>query len=788
MLMKEGNTLSSFEIVLPANVVETCYVLRPEEGTEFLATNVAKRTTTRMKLKKQIDSSVRIQLTVHSLIEADSMQPENVKIEDAVLWSNEQIIQAETFQSIQEATLIEDSPLSTPSQSTDAERHVLHEDGNSFDRTSAADDKHERIVDSVEVCSSVDAKVLSIEPPNEPHFKDAAASQPAPVNVEPMESAGDRPDHCLQWNQPYSDADSNDISPDHEEAPLTIAEKVDVPSASDSEAVTKKQSMGSEDALLIGKEQLVEKEMNKGQTFEEDLCEEDKKKTKESLDEVSSVTCNEKHLETHEKVSVSKLPQNSLHNKGLPNVVRIIKNEPVDTVEETNIRKTALVRPTEKFDPVSKKALAEMLVELGSGVDTKNGVAEEQPCVNRPRRLRTHACSFCMVKCADVGALYKHMKKYHSKKKGIEEILEKLKEQKRVTCGDCGRHLGSYRLLQQHCKQMHCSIGSMQCPHCNKTLKSQYYLKSHIWRLHSNPSRRYLCHLCPASFKVQGYLSEHLKHVHSSNTKDSYKCSLCSYTCMTEKYLHNHKLRVHQGQQHKCSECEKSFSVAANLRRHVQLVHTKSAESHVCPECGNTFSLKSNLKEHVNSVHLRKFSFVCKFCGEGFRRKKEVDAHLEIHEKFSGMEITLTKEKKTRSRAKVAQQKARKPALFQVQKALAPKETAQVSEHPLPPTIQVANRNNIHFAVLSHHDLARLLPADGSVDMIQMNNDGEVELPFALESAVQEVALGKPQQDDGGRATSVQYLVVEPGSVTVSQVEVATEQSQNEMHEATDQV
>ena len=55
--------MSSFEIVLPANVVETCHIMGAGEGTEFLATSLTKRTISRMKLKKQADMSVRINLT-----------------------------------------------------------------------------------------------------------------------------------------------------------------------------------------------------------------------------------------------------------------------------------------------------------------------------------------------------------------------------------------------------------------------------------------------------------------------------------------------------------------------------------------------------------------------------------------------------------------------------------------------------------------------------------------------------------------------------------------------------
>jgi len=46
---------------------------------------------------------------------------------------------------------------------------------------------------------------------------------------------------------------------------------------------------------------------------------------------------------------------------------------------------------------------------------------------------------------------------------------------------------------------------------------------------------------------------------------------------------------------HKCSVCDRSFSVKSNLTRHMQLHGPKE---HVCEVCGKSFSLKQQLSSH----------------------------------------------------------------------------------------------------------------------------------------------------------------------------------------------
>ena len=55
-----GEVLSSVELVLPPNVVETCYNLKREVQARFRAVNNEEKTKSEITVEKQNDDSVRI--------------------------------------------------------------------------------------------------------------------------------------------------------------------------------------------------------------------------------------------------------------------------------------------------------------------------------------------------------------------------------------------------------------------------------------------------------------------------------------------------------------------------------------------------------------------------------------------------------------------------------------------------------------------------------------------------------------------------------------------------------
>ena len=67
--------------------------------------------------------------------------------------------------------------------------------------------------------------------------------------------------------------------------------------------------------------------------------------------------------------------------------------------------------------------------------------------------------------------------------------------------------------------------------------------------------------------------------------------------------MNNHVKSVHkEGKEFKCSLCERSFSLKANLLRHTEALHIKE-KNHECKYCKKKFSVKDNCSRHMKKIH-----------------------------------------------------------------------------------------------------------------------------------------------------------------------------------------
>ena len=68
----------------------------------------------------------------------------------------------------------------------------------------------------------------------------------------------------------------------------------------------------------------------------------------------------------------------------------------------------------------------------------------------------------------------------------------------------------------------------------------------------------------------------------------------------TKSQENKQKIMVHEEQ--KCKSCDKSFSQARDLKKHIHTVH-EGHKDHKCEFCGKSFSQGGNLKGHINRIH-----------------------------------------------------------------------------------------------------------------------------------------------------------------------------------------
>ncbi|XP_032376358.1 telomere zinc finger-associated protein isoform X2 [Etheostoma spectabile] len=196
---------------------------------------------------------------------------------------------------------------------------------------------------------------------------------------------------------------------------------------------------------------------------------------------------------------------------------------------------------------------------------------------------------------------------------------------------------------------------SVQCPSCDKSFKSKYYLKVHN-RRHTG-ERPFGCHKCGKRYfrkenlllheirdctKVQTYTcvtcsstfkgKEELRlHVVTHTGTMPHKCSTCPEQFMHKKNLTIHMMKVHgYPKPHACPQCPKTFLTRTELRVHEAAKH-RGEKPFVCEECGHRASSRNGLQMHIKAIHRNERPFVCNLCGHAFSQKNNLNMHLRIH-------------------------------------------------------------------------------------------------------------------------------------------------------------
>ncbi|XP_056279308.1 telomere zinc finger-associated protein isoform X2 [Pseudoliparis swirei] len=220
---------------------------------------------------------------------------------------------------------------------------------------------------------------------------------------------------------------------------------------------------------------------------------------------------------------------------------------------------------------------------------------------------------------------------------------------------------------------------SVQCPVCEKSFKSKYYLKVHnrytnvgiftsnnCWknshqclsfRRRHTGERPFGCLKCGKRYfrkenlllheirdcaKVQTYTcvtcsstfngKEELRlHVVSHTGDMPHKCSTCPEQFMHKKNLSMHMMKVHgHPKPHACPQCPKTFLTRTELRVHESAKH-RGEKPFVCEECGHRASSRNGLQMHIKAIHRNERPFVCNVCGHAFSQKNNLNMHLRIH-------------------------------------------------------------------------------------------------------------------------------------------------------------
>lgn len=201
---------------------------------------------------------------------------------------------------------------------------------------------------------------------------------------------------------------------------------------------------------------------------------------------------------------------------------------------------------------------------------------------------------------------------------------------KRFECQECGK-----RFAQKSTMQVHMSVHSKErkhvCDVCNKSFKLASSLRNHLKAMHTKNSKAetkpsaYLCSYCGKVFRHLGWM---LKHLCEATGVKRFQCSMCSKKFDKKQQLEVHS-RTHTGiRPYKCKECEKCFTQVSSLKDHM-VTHT-GEKNYKCDLCHCAFTRKNSLQRHKLIIHEGVEPFICSKCGLTFKYKKSYNAHANV--------------------------------------------------------------------------------------------------------------------------------------------------------------
>ena len=151
-----------------------------------------------------------------------------------------------------------------------------------------------------------------------------------------------------------------------------------------------------------------------------------------------------------------------------------------------------------------------------------------------------------------------------------------------------------------------------------------------FWKLANEEIRQFERDVCQELSSSKQNLKEHKNNIHLKKEKHKNKntfCTKCNKTFTVAKSLQRHIESVHEGKRpFKCDHCELRFSEKRNVKKHISAVHEKQKPFN-CGSCDSKFATKTTLKLHTDVVHEGKKPYGCIECEAKFATRNKLETH-----------------------------------------------------------------------------------------------------------------------------------------------------------------
>ena len=222
-------------------------------------------------------------------------------------------------------------------------------------------------------------------------------------------------------------------------------------------------------------------------------------------------------------------------------------------------------------------------------------------------------CDLCSLSFKKPGFLMRHKLQKHdipmvcdicSKEFSLlaDYNLHKKDSHQDHTCDICGIKKATALSLATHIESKH--KDDIPCPHCGVMFSTKDSLGVHIYRFHSDREVQ-KCTECDYSTKVEAEMRKHFKTRHTDETLET--CEFCGEVF---KKLKHHLMRTGCGQTNAqpkprfpCNQCDKTFSNKQDMQGHIKRIHV-GVKDKMCSQCSYATYSNYNLRLHITKVHM----------------------------------------------------------------------------------------------------------------------------------------------------------------------------------------
>ncbi|XP_033126033.1 PR domain zinc finger protein 10-like isoform X2 [Anneissia japonica] len=217
-------------------------------------------------------------------------------------------------------------------------------------------------------------------------------------------------------------------------------------------------------------------------------------------------------------------------------------------------------------------------------------------------------CEICKRFLQDQEKLEKHME-LHTKD---DENL--------IHCEVCNKAVQSRSALACHMK-IHAEERCLQCPFCEESFEKGDLLKRHV-EVHRK-NGQYECPHCPKKFNEYPQIKKHIRSFHSQK---EFPCDHCDKVFPRPDKLRLHLLRHSDKKDFLCANCGKQFKRKDKLKEHMQRMHNPQREAEIAMNANKP--RKIPFKPQIPPTDVDRFTFKCRLCQVGFKRRGMLVNHL----------------------------------------------------------------------------------------------------------------------------------------------------------------